>query len=220
MSEFDAYAASYEEDHRASIAASGEDPAYFHDHKLALLLQHGVKDTGPLLDFGCGIGNLTERFVTRFSDVHAYDPSVKSIDIAKERVPSAHFHFDPQTLPRDHFATVVLSGVLHHVLPRSRLDLLRSVRTLLRPGGQVVVFEHNPLNPLTRRAVAACAFDEDAILLWPWEARETLARAGFDGVSLDYIVFFPRSLAFLRPVERRLTRLPLGAQQMLRATRR
>jgi SAM-dependent methyltransferase len=219
MSEFDAYAGSYEEDHRASIAASGEDPAYFHDHKLTCLAEHGVEDVGPLLDFGCGIGNLTERFVKRFREVHAYDPSVKSIELAKERVPTARFHFDPKTLPREYFATVVLSGVLHHVQPSARIDLLRTVRTLMRPGGRIVVFEHNPLNPLTRRAVAACTFDADAILLWPWEARDTLARAGFDDVSLDYIVFFPRSLSFLRPVERRLTRVPLGAQQMLLATR-
>jgi hypothetical protein len=50
--------------------------------------------------------------------------------------------------------------------------------------------------------------------------KHVLGRAGFDAVALDYIVFFPRALAFLRPAERHLGRLPLGAQQMLRATRR
>ena len=218
--EFDAYAGSYEEDHRSSIAASGEDPAYFHDYKLACLARKGVSEDGPLLDFGCGIGNLTERFVMHYREVHGFDPSAKSIERAKERAPGAHFHVDPSTLPKEYFATAVLSGVLHHVAPSARVDLLRTVRGLLRPGGRIVVFEHNPLNPVTRRAVAACAFDDDAILLWPWEARGLLEQAGYRDVSLEYIVFFPRALSFLRPLEPRLRRVVLGAQQMLVATKR
>jgi len=216
--EFDAYAGSYEEDHRSSISASGEDPSYFHDYKVACLARVGLFDEGPLLDFGCGIGNLTERFVTRCREVHAYDPSARSLERAKERAQSALFHDDAKTLPKGHFATVVLSGVLHHVQPSARAELLRTVRGLLRPGGKIVVFEHNRLNPVTRRAVAACAFDDDAILLWPWEARGVLRSAGFADVMLDYIVFFPRALAFLRPLEPMLRRVMLGAQQMLIAT--
>jgi hypothetical protein len=92
---------------------------------------------------------------------------------------------------------------------------LGTVLASLRPGGHVVVFEHNPLNPVTRRAVAACPFDDDAILLWPWQARSLLRRSGFDAVTLDYIVFFPKPLAFLRRLEPRLRGVALGAQQML-----
>ncbi len=218
--EFDAFAGSYEEDHRTSIKASGEDPAYFHDYKVACLARKGISEEGPLLDFGCGIGNLTERVVTRYREVHAFDPSARSLEMAKERAPGAHFHADGSTLPKAFFETVVLSCVLHHVAPSARIDLLRGVRGLLRPGGRLVVFEHNPLNPVTRRAVAACTFDDDAILLWPWEARGLLGEAGFSDVGLDYIVFFPRRLAFLRALEPKLNRLMLGAQQMLVATRR
>lgn len=219
MSEFDAYAGSYEEDHRSSIAASGEDPAYFHDYKVACLARKGVSEDGPLLDFGCGIGNLTERFVTHYREVHGFDPSPRSIEKAKERAPGARFHDKIDTLPQDHFATAVLSGVLHHVAPKNRFEVLRTVRQTLRPGGRIVVFEHNPLNPVTRRAVANCAFDDDAILLWPWEARLALEYAGFASVDLEYIVFFPRPLAFLRPFEPRLSKVMLGAQMMLVATK-
>jgi SAM-dependent methyltransferase len=218
--EFDAHASSYEDDHRSSIEASGEDPSYFHDYKVSCLERKGMSIDGPLLDFGCGIGNLTERFVTRYREVHAYDPSTISVARAKERAAGAEFHVDTKTLPKEHFATAVLSGVLHHVQPNARIDLLRTVKGLLRPGGRLVVFEHNPLNPVTQRAVAACAFDDDAILLWPWEARGVLEQAGYDDVTLDYIVFFPRPLAFLRPLEPRLSRVMLGAQQMLIAKKR
>jgi SAM-dependent methyltransferase len=200
------------------VSASGEDPAYFHDYKVTCLERKGLLEAGALLDFGCGIGNLTERLVGRCSEVHAYDPSARSLARARERAPAAHIHDDAKTIPKAHFATVVLSGVLHHVAPSARAELLHTVRGLLRPGGKIVVFEHNRLNPVTRRAVAACAFDDDAILLWPWEARGVLREAGFTSVRTDYIVFFPRALAFLRPLEPKLRRVILGAQQMILAT--
>jgi SAM-dependent methyltransferase len=218
---FDSYAKSYEGLHRTSVAASGEDPAYFHDYKIDCLRRMGLL-RGPLVDYGCGTGNLTERFAraAEVHELHGYDPSCESLAEARERAPLAQLHIDPSTLPRAHFATAVLSGVLHHVPPRDRDRVLGSVRDVLRPGGNIVVFEHNPLNPVTRRAVAACPFDDDAILLWPWEARSLLRRAGFYDVRLDYIVFFPKALAFLRGLEPRLRRVALGAQQMLVGVRR
>ncbi|MBX3228454.1 MAG: class I SAM-dependent methyltransferase [Labilithrix sp.] len=211
---FDDYARSYEGLHKSSIAASGEDPAYFHDYKIECLRRRGILE-GPLLDYGCGTGNLLERFARVLDEVHGYDPSAESLREAKERAPSATLHSEIDSLPRGHFALAVLSGVLHHVPTRERRDVLERVRASLRPGGRIVVFEHNPLNPLTRRAVAMCPFDDDAILLWPWEARRRLRAAGFRRVSLDYIVFFPKPLAFLRRFEPHLHMLAIGAQQML-----
>jgi SAM-dependent methyltransferase len=215
---FDDYAKSYEDLHRSSIAASGEDPAYFHEYKIECLRRKGLF-SGPLLDYGCGTGNLTERFDrlsrSEVPELHGYDPSKESLVEARTRAPRAELHSDVTELPREHFATAVLSGVLHHVPPRERPSVLQTVWRSLRPGGHIVVFEHNPLNPVTRRAVAACPFDDDAILLWPWQAKKLLKRTSFEDVALDYIVFFPKPLAFLRALEPRMKRLALGAQQML-----
>jgi hypothetical protein len=83
----------------------------------------------------------------------------------------------------------------------------------------VVVFEHNPLNPLTQKSVRDCPFDDDAILLFPWELRGLLARSGFERVRQDYIVFFPRLLRRLRPLEPKLGWLCLGAQTLTVAER-
>jgi SAM-dependent methyltransferase len=216
---FDAYARDYEALHKTSIASSGEDPSYFRDYKIDCLARRGLLD-GPVLDYGCGVGNLTERLVGKAPEVHGYDPSAESRTEAAARAGGAVIHETAETLPRDHFETAILSGVLHHIRPEERGAILAEVRRALRPGGRIVVFEHNPLNPLTVRAVKACEFDDDAVLLWPWTARRTLERADFTGVTLDYIVFFPRQLAFLRRFEPRLRRLALGAQQMLIGTRR
>ncbi len=216
---FDAYAGSYEALHKASVASSGEDPSYFHDYKIACLERRALLD-GPVLDYGCGTGNLTMRLVGKAPEVHGYDPSPESRAEAAARSEGAVIHERVETLPQSHFETAILSGVLHHVPPAERGAVLSVVRRSLRPGGRIVVFEHNPLNPLTLRAVKTCAFDDDAILLPPWTARRTLREAGFTDVALDYIVFFPRQLAFLRRFEPRLRRVAFGAQQMLVGTHR
>jgi SAM-dependent methyltransferase len=117
-------------------------------------------------------------------------------------------------LPDGHFQAAVLSGVLHHVPLGERLDLLSTVKRKLAPGGQLVVFEHNPLNPLTRKAVSTCPFDTDAVLIWPQALRKLIAQAGFGEVRLRYIVFFPRVLRALRPLEPYLGRCFAGAQTL------
>jgi hypothetical protein len=88
------------------------------------------------------------------------------------------------------------------------------VASKLAPGGRLFVFEHNPYNPLTRRAVRDCPFDDDAILLPPGEVRGLLQRAALAGVRQDFVLFFPRSLARLRPLEPWLRWCPLGAQTL------
>ena len=212
--EFDDYAADYEAMHAASVAASGESTVYFADHKVGCMQRLGVLPTDPILDYGCGIGNLTERLFPTFSEVHGFDPSTKSLEVARRRAPQAKLHDRAVDVPSGYFQCAVLSGVLHHVPPAERRELLKTVREKLRPGGRVFIFEHNPFNPVTRRAVAACPFDDDAILLWPREARRLVKSAGFDPVKLEYVVFFPRSLAFLRRFEPRLGWLGLGAQTL------
>jgi SAM-dependent methyltransferase len=211
---FDAYATEYESLHAQSISASGESTVYFADYKVNCLKRLGVDPHAPLLDYGCGIGNLTERLVHGFSDVHGYDPSSKSLEVARARAASATFHAEHAQIPDDRFGCAVLSGVLHHVPPQERAAVLETVRGKLASGGKLVVFEHNPINPLTRRAVATCPFDDDAILLWPRELKRLLDACGFARVRLDYIVFFPSFLARLRPLEPHLHRVMLGAQTM------
>ena len=211
--EFDAYAHRYDDLHKASIAASGEDPEYFAVYKQRTLERLlGRSFSAPVLDFGCGIGNLTRLLVESFPTVHGYDPSASSAKLAAERAPSARFFDAIGALPRGEYGAVVVANVLHHVAPAERAALLSTLHELLAPGGRVVVFEHNPLNPVTRRAVAACPFDENAELLWPWEVKRLLRGANLAAIALDYIVFFPRALAGMRGLEPSLGWLPLGAQ--------
>jgi 2-polyprenyl-3-methyl-5-hydroxy-6-metoxy-1,4-benzoquinol methylase len=216
---FDAYARSYDDLHNENLTASGESLEYFAVYKLECLKRAGAPLGAPLLDYGCGIGNVTSVLARAFTDVHGYDPSSESLRVAAERMPSSTFHSDQRAVPDSHFQAAVLSGVLHHVPRPDRVPTMQTVHQKLAPGGRVFVFEHNPLNPVTRRAVATCPFDDDADLLFPWQARRLLEEAGFSSVRLDYIVFFPRPLAFLRGLEPKLRFLPAGAQMLITGTR-
>jgi len=214
---FDACAQDYAQLHRESVAVTGEQPVYFAAYKLRCIDRLvGTQFNAPVLDYGCGVGSLTEQLCTRFSRVHGFDPSARSVAAARDRAPQAHFSSDLVEVPDGHFGLLVMSGVLHHVHPSEREAVLRSAMRKLRArDGLLVVFEHNPLNPLTRRAVAMCPFDDDAILLWPWQALALLRRSGLRDVRLQFIVFLPRVLAALRWLEPHLGAVPLGAQVML-----
>jgi SAM-dependent methyltransferase len=212
QAKFDAYAQTYDQLHQQVLGSSGEDTRFFALYKRDCLKRLGC--AGPVLDYGCGIGNLTVELGSVFDDVHATDPSAESLNVARERAPNARFFEPGESLPDAHYGTVILSAVLHHVPPNERDATLQRALVKLRPGGQLVVFEHNPINPVTRKVVRDCVFDDDAILLWPGELKRRLRSAGFEQVALDYIVFFPRFLARLRPLEPSLSWLCLGAQTM------
>lgn len=214
VEKFDHYAQSYREAHRESVRLSGEAPEYFAQHKLACLERAGVGPQQRLLDYGCGTGTLLGLSSARFSNVSGYDPSRESLALARERAPSATFYTDEDAIPDAAFDVAILSGVLHHVPPVERERVVSRVATKLAPGGRLFVFEHNPYNPLTVRAVRSCPFDDDAILLPPSEVRALLERAALGSVRQDYVLFFPRALARLRGLEPLLRWLPLGAQTL------
>ena len=95
---------------------------------------------------------------------------------------------------------------------------MRELQRVIKPTGQIFVFEHNMLNPLTVKAVKDCPFDEDAILLPRSELLGLARDAGFTDIRVRYVVFFPRVLAVFRPLEPFLGWVPLGAQYVLQAS--
>jgi 2-polyprenyl-3-methyl-5-hydroxy-6-metoxy-1,4-benzoquinol methylase len=219
VEKFDQYAPSYREAHQQSVRLSGEAPEYFAEHKLGCLARAGVSAAHSVLDFGCGTGSLTQLLCGRHAFVGAFDPSAESANVARQRAPAATLYADEAAIPSERFDAAVLSGVLHHVPPAERSRLLATVVRKLRPGGRLFVFEHNPYNPLTRRAVRLCPFDDDAILLPPREVRALLEGVALSPVQQQYVLFFPRALAPLRPLEPRLGWFPLGAQTLTIGTR-
>jgi hypothetical protein len=76
----------------------------------------------------------------------------------------------------------------------------------------VIVYEHNPLNPLTRFAVHRCEFDRGTVLLGLNETRSVLREAGAAPLESRYMAVFPWEPPVLRTIERGISRFPLGGQ--------
>jgi hypothetical protein len=76
----------------------------------------------------------------------------------------------------------------------------------------LAIFEHNPVNPVTRYIVASCPFDENAVLIPAPVFAQRQREAGFRDIRTAFTGFFPGPLRALRPLERFMTPLPVGAQ--------
>ena len=225
--EFDRYADSYRRLHAENIRLSGESPDYFARYKAldARRLAGGGLPFPRVLDFGCGIGNATRFLEESFPDceVTGVDVSPASLDIARRSAsPAARFLvMNGETVPAadGQFGLAFVSCVLHHVDAARHAAVLAELRRVLAPGGLLAVYEHNPWNPLTVRAVQACEFDENAVLIPAGRMGERVRAAGFARMRTRYVVFYPNVLRFLRWSERLLGWLPLGAQYCVSARR-
>lgn len=217
--EFDRCADEYEQLHAANIRLSGEDPAYFARYKVQDVARtFAALPPARILDFGAGIGGSVpywREFFPRAS-LTCLDVSERSLAIACDRYPGGaeYRSFDGVTVPFEDgsFDVVFAACVFHHIDAAEHVSLLRELRRVLADGGSLFLFEHNPLNPLTRHAVDTCPFDANAVLIRARTMRARVRAAGLDNVALAYRIFFPGSLRILRPLERYLEWLPLGAQ--------
>ena len=221
--EFDRFAQEYKELLDQSTACSGESSEYFCQYKanyINRLLRASA--TPKILDYGCGIGLLSKEVSTLqpSATLHGFDVSEDSLSQVDAGLRSRGvFTSQKDDLHRD-YDLIVISNVMHHIPLEERQATISEMAARLRTSGRLLVFEHNPMNPLTRLVVAKCPFDENAVLLRPKELRSYFAHAGLQTVRGDYIVFFPRMLSVFRPAEPFLGWCPAGAQYALLGARR
>lgn len=219
QAEFDRWAGEYETLLKQSLAISGETKEYFAQSRIefdrAALHRLGVAPVA-VLDYGCGTGTAGPllKEVLRPQRVLGVDVSPESLKLAGagnagDGIEYALVHEAP---PAAAFDFAYTSGTFHHIPPADRPAAVAYVRDALRPGGAFAFWEHNPFNPGTRYSMSQCPFDCDAQTLRPAVARRLLRSAGFQVLRTDYLFIFPRSLRALRPLERSLSRVPLGAQ--------
>jgi SAM-dependent methyltransferase len=204
---------------KQGIRLSGEEKGFFIRGRLRDLVHRLPAGFLPerILDFGCGIGDTAHRLAELFPGafVVGFDTSVQALDYAGRTYGSARLSFCP---PQDYSRLEPVdlcysNGVFHHIPPEKRVEVLAQIRGKLRPGGLFALFENNPLNPGTRLVMRRIPFDREARPLRAGEAERLLQRAGFSSCGpARYLFYFPRTLAFLRPLESLLFRFPLGAQ--------
>lgn len=225
--DFDPYADNYRSIHDQNVAISGANSRYFARMKLQLLADLGLRGPFHMLDLGCGDGETAAALPDFFSDVRldGIDVSKQSIQVAQSRqLPFTFFQVYDGThipFPDQQFDVVFVAGVFHHIEPKYHAALIQEIHRVLKPGGKLFVYEHNPWNPATRYLVKTCVFDADAQLLRASYLRRIILQKQLELEPTRYILFFPRGKAFawLHPTEKWLKRIPLGAQYLLQASK-
>ncbi|NGX51196.1 MAG: Trans-aconitate 2-methyltransferase [Chlamydiae bacterium] len=211
--DFDEYTDNYEEllEDQLSFFSSSRD--YFSAYKVQLLKRSLDRTPKKILDFGCGIGLSLPHLLEAFqgSEIYGSDISLKSLESARQNYPKVTI-LDTLEESSESFDLIFLAGVIHHVPPRDRPLVMQQIQSLLTPGGEVCIFEHNPFNPITRRIVSNCPFDKGVVLVPKQELKRLMKAISIEPTKSEYCLFFPASLRALRAAERFLSWLPLGGQ--------
>ncbi len=223
--EFDGYDGSYSEAVNKSLGIPGLKVDFFTRVKAAYLEQLVSSELGQLsaqsvLDIGCGVGNFHSILQDKFQQLSGVDVSEKCLGVAKAKHPIVNYElYDGSRLPYDddQFDVVFTVCVMHHVPSSNWPAFAAEMRRVLRPGGLAVVFEHNPLNPLTMRAVNRCPFDADAELLPSKRTVGLFQNTGFAEVKRRFILTVPAVGRGGMAVDRLFSRLGLGAQYYVAA---
>jgi SAM-dependent methyltransferase len=200
------------------LRLSGESRDFFLRGRVAELLRQlpeGFR-AGRILDFGCGTGDTSRHLASVFpmAEVVGVDNAANALGWAASHHagPRVRFeHLDGFDASGE-FDLCYVNGVFHHIAPERRPGAVGRLSRALRAGGWLALFENNPWNPGTRMVMRRIPFDRDAIPLAPPETRRLVVSAGLRVIRTRSLFYFPRALAFLRPLEGRLGSLPLGAQ--------
>ncbi|ACL57541.1 class I SAM-dependent methyltransferase [Methylobacterium nodulans] len=222
MSEaFDAYSVSYEDVVQNSVGFSGLEHKFFLKAKIMVLSKlfstHFSDKLPELLDVGCGVGLMHPLILPYLSRLAGADTSREAVDRARHDNPGVDYrHCSKGNLPwpSASFDAVLAVCVIHHVPPSERDNLVAEMRRVTRPGGLVIMIEHNPWNPLTRLAVARCPFDHDAELLDASHAKNLLRNASLHSIESEHFLLFPSLSPLACRIQSIFKQIPAGAQYL------
>lgn len=122
---------------------------------------HGLSFGERILDFGCGVGRLTNALVEVGSEVVGVDIAQSMIDEARRlnRHPDrvGFVHYDGGRLPfaDDEFDSAVSLITIQHAPPDVQVACLRELNRVVRPGGIVAVQIPSGPRELDRAAMRA-----------------------------------------------------------------
>ncbi|MDQ6605548.1 MAG: class I SAM-dependent methyltransferase, partial [Actinomycetota bacterium] len=106
---------------------------------------------GAGLDVGCGTGVLAARLADAGYEMVGVDPSEGMLALMRRRSPALQAVAASGTaLPfqEDSFDLVLTVAVMHHIAaPEAVRQTLAEMVRVLRPGGRVLIWDHNPRNP-------------------------------------------------------------------------
>ena len=141
----------------------------------------------PALDIGCGFGFALRALRNAgFSNVRGLEVSSHQATIARRggfEVSVVSDTIDFLKRHSGHFGIVLLLDVLEHIPVPEQLDMMRTIRETLSPGGRVIVTVPNANSPLAARwryidFTHSSSFTEHSLYF-------VLSNAGFSDIQMD-----------------------------------
>lgn len=218
--DFDKYAESYRTNLNNCFTPFHTTDIFFDKYKVRCIKEWVAENNEAyyILDYGCGVGKIARLLAKEYpkSSIYGWDISKESLNVARrESSEFANLHFVDKLSESQKYDFLVVTMVFHHIEPNLRADILKQMKNLLKPGGKIVIFEHNPLNPATQYIVKTCPSDADAKLILRQKFIKLATSCGYKVELKRHILFFPWPSEFLWKVENFLRFLPFGAQYMV-----
>ncbi|MBO7048724.1 MAG: class I SAM-dependent methyltransferase [Spirochaetia bacterium] len=199
-----------------------------------LLKTHNINS---ILDFGCGVGR-SLKYLTKYypqAELWGCDIADEELQIAKKIFPKVSFfnngYLEEFSSGEKSFDLIFTSCVMHHINPTERKAWVKAVLNRLNKGGYWAIFEHNLINPYTKKIVIDKDNKSDDIN-WMFSRKKLIKL--FEGITdvnifwQGYTLFFPFRFTsiqyhensydfsyFLTNCERLFKWCPLGAQQCI-----
>jgi ubiquinone/menaquinone biosynthesis C-methylase UbiE len=187
-SNFDRIADAYDDSLPAHVVE------HYLDKRARFVIAHCPR--GTALDVGCGTGALAARLADAGYEMTGVDPSegmLRVLERRSSRVRAVKGSGTALEFPDDSFDLVYCVAVMHHIAAAD--DVRRTLAEMVRvakPGGRVLIWDHNPRNPYWRLLMARVPQDTgEERLIGADELLDGLVAAGAEPVLVARLGMVP-----------------------------
>jgi len=186
---------------------------------MPILVSRSASTPVPAPTSSAGAGVLAERLTTLGIEVTALDPFPQMLAQLRQRrpdIPTVVGYGNEIPFPDDSFGLTYTVAVMHHIAKPDLVNrTLAEMVRVTRPGGRILIWDHNPLNPYWPVIMAKVPQDVGSERLIPMDeltedlrdAGATILRAERLGLMPDFV---PRAMiGAAAAIERTVEAIPM-----------